>query len=147
METILAERCAYTHGGSWDMPNTDSESGKPKWQAKGNPAEMFHRSDSDYHKGMTLLVYLCVYPHILYTFSPSKYFICFISFCLCGNSFLKSWRARALSLTTGLVARIQHSHCCDLISVSGQEPKPCFKVLQAKATRDQSLALVYSGVK
>ena len=38
-------------------------------------------------------------------FPPNKYFICFTTFYLCGNSFLQSWRARALSLTTGLVAR------------------------------------------
>ena len=44
--------------------------------------------------------------------------------------------ARALSLTTGLVARIQRSHCCGPTSISGQEPKPCFKPLQAEATRD-----------
>ena len=37
----------------------------------------------------------------------------------------------------GLVAKIQHSHCNGLTSVSGQEPKSCFKPLQTKATRDQ----------
>ena len=30
------------------------------------------------------------------------------------------------------------THTLDLISISGQKPEPCFKLLQAKATRDQS---------
>ena len=65
--------------------------------------------------------------------------------CLCGNSFLQNQRARTLSLATGLVARIQHSHCHGLTSVSDPEPKPCFKLLQAKAiTEQQSQSLSYT---
>ena len=52
-----------------------------------------------------------MYPLILYAFPANKRVLCFITFCLHGNSFLQSWRARALSLTIGLVARIQYSNC------------------------------------
>ena len=38
-----------------------------------------------------------------------------------------------------LVARIRQSHCCSLIRSLAGELKSCFKVLQAKATQDQSL--------
>ena len=41
----------------------------------------------------------------------------------------------------GLVARIQPPHCRCRASVSGRELKSCFKLLQVKATRDQSLPL------
>ena len=37
-----------------------------------------------------------------------------------------------------LVVRIWCSHCWDLTSISGREPKSCFKLLQAGATQDQS---------
>ena len=87
---------------------------------------------------LSLLVHQCVYPHVLYSFSPNKHFTCFTTFHLCGNSFLQRWRARPLSLTTGLVSRFRCSHHHDLTSISGQERKPCFKPLQAKATGDQS---------
>ena len=62
---------------------------------------------------------------------------CFNTFHLWGSSFLQSWRTTALSLTTSLAARIWCFHHCGLTSVSGQEPKPCFKSLQAEATWDQ----------
>ena len=48
----------------------------------------------------------------------------------------QSQRARALSLTTGLVARIWCSHRRGLNSISGREPKPCFRPLQDEVTRD-----------
>ena len=81
-------------------------------------------------------------PLCLYTctpFPPSKHLTCF-TISLYGNSFLHSWWARALSLATvsgGLVVRIQHCICHGLTSISHQEPKPCFKLLQAKVTGDQ----------
>ena len=89
-------------------------------------------------------VYLCVYPRILYSFfPPNKNLAYFTTFHLCGNSFLEKQRARALLLTAGLVARIWGSHCHHLASISGWEPKPCFKLLQAKATWDHSHRLVW----
>ena len=60
---------------------------------------------------------------------------CFTVFRLHGNSLLQSWRARTLSLTTGLTARILRSLSQDPTSISKPEPKPCFKLLQAEATR------------
>ena len=44
----------------------------------------------------------------------------------------------------GLMARIQCSHCHGLTSVSGREPKSCFKPLQAKTSWDQ-LPLTFQG--
>ena len=49
--------------------------------------------------------------------------------------FLQSRRARVLSLTIGLVARIQHSPCHHLTSISGGELKPHFKPLLAEAIK------------
>ena len=79
-------------------------------------------------------VSICMYC----TFFPSnKCFTSFTTFWLYWNSFLQSQKARALSLTTGLVARIQLSLCHNPTSISGLEPKCCFKLLQAEATWDQ----------
>ena len=64
--------------------------------------------------------------YIYFLFFPplSKYLICFTTFCLCGNSFLQSQRARALSLTTGLLAIIWRAQGHNPASVSSGEPNP-----------------------
>ena len=54
-----------------------------------------------------------------------------------GIHFWKTEEPRSLSLTTGLVARIWCSHCCNLASISGWKLKPHVKPLEVKATRDQ----------
>ena len=61
---------------------------------------MPHRSDLNYHEGVTLSESI----HMYYTL-----FTCFTILRLLGNSFLQSQRARASSLTIGLVTRIQLS--------------------------------------
>ena len=63
------------------------------------------------------------------TLSPAnKHFSYFTTFCLCRNAFLQSWRAQALSLTTGLVVRIWCSHCYHPASISGWETKALLQV-------------------
>ena len=44
-----------------------------------------------------------------------------------GILFLQSQQARALSLTTGIVARIWCSHCHDLTSISGRNGSRCWE--------------------
>ena len=110
-------------GGPWDKPNMDSESGKARWSARGNPEEIPHMSDSSYHEGATLSLSppVCLSTHTL--FPPNKHFTCFTTFCLfVGIHFYKADRPGALSLATGprgLVARIQLSHWRGLTSISG----------------------------
>lgn len=108
------ERHALT-GGSWDIPNMNFEPGKSKWVAKGNLEEMPHISYLNFHEG-TIFLSLRLVPGSIYTYCslspPNKHFTCFLTFCLCGNFFLQSQRARALSLTTYPVARIWCSHHC-----------------------------------
>jgi len=101
---------------------------------KGNPEEMPHRSDLNYHEDRTLSESTGVFIHMSFTLFPlNKHFASLLSVSV-RILFLQSQRARAWSLTTGLVARIQLSHCHDLTSVSGWKLKPYFKPLQAKAT-------------
>ena len=116
-------------GGPWDIPRN----GLWTWQSKMTGHRKSGRdAPFKWFKlpwGKTLLwVCPCVYPHVL--FPPNKHFTCFIVFCLYGNSFLQSQRARALSLATGLVART-------LTTVaqpqSHQKTKSCFKSLQVEA--------------
>ena len=95
---------------------------------------MHHISDLNYHQGISLTESAHVSVHTYYTLPPNKHFICITTFIFVRIFSLQGQRARALSLATGLVARIQHSCCHDLTSVSGREPKHCFKLLQAKAT-------------
>ena len=58
---------------------------------------------------------------------------CFTTSHLCGNSLLPSRRGRALSLTSGLMSRIQLSLLCPDLSLQNQSPR-----LQVEATPDQS---------
>ena len=58
------------------------------------------------HDSLSVHPHAC--PHVLYS-PPSAHFTSFTIFHLCGKSLPQSQRARALSLTTGLVARIQLS--------------------------------------
>ena len=139
MESILAKRCVRIHGRILRYTKYGLWTRQIKVIGQRNPEEMPHISDLNYHEGRTLWVRrLCVYPRVLYSFFLLiNTFTCFTTFRLCGNSFLQSRRARALSLTAGLVVRIWCSQCCNPTSISGREPKPCFKLLQARATRDQ----------
>ena len=120
--------------GSWDILNTDSKPGKTKWLVKGNSGQIPHKSDLNYPEGTTLRVHPCVYPHIPYSFFLLINFSCFTTFCLWGNSFLQRQWARSghrpliLSLGFGSLTGKNPT------SISGQEPKLCFKPLQAKAT-------------
>ena len=127
-------------GDSWGKPNTDSEPVKSKWLPKETqkkcPITMIQTA-TRVQLRVSLRVLPCVCPHVLYFFPPNKYFTGFTAFHLCGNSFLQSWRARALSLITGLMVGIQCSYHCDPTSVSGWVPKPHFKLLQAKVTQEQ----------
>ena len=59
--------------------------------------------------------------------------------------FCKAIGARALSLTTGLLLRIQLS-LPGLISVSGWESKRCFKLLKAEAG-SKPVCLAFAGQK
>ena len=79
-----------------------------KRSAKGNLEERPHESDSNHHEGVALSESSSVCPHTV----PFSLLInmCFIVFHLWANSFLQSWRARALSLAISLVTRIWHSH-------------------------------------
>ena len=88
-------------GRSWDIPNMNCEPGQSKWLAKGNPEEITHKSNSNCHGGETQLLSLPESAHVsVYTyctfFPLKKYFTCFTTFCLYGNSFLQSQRARVL---------------------------------------------------
>ena len=125
---------------------TQNQAKQDDWPEE-NPEEMSHISDSNYHEGRTLPLSPPVCLSTCTLFPPNKHFTCFTTCRLCGNSFLQSRRARALSLVTGLVARIQCSHCCSLTSISGRELKSCFKPLQAKATRDHSEGHEYRNMR
>ena len=65
---------------------------------------------------------------------------CFTASRLCGDSFLPSRRGRALSLTSGLVSRIQLSRLYPDLSLQNQSPE-----LQVEATPDQSGSKQYVG--
>ena len=93
--------------GPWDKPNTDSEPGKARWMAKGNPEETPHKRDSNSCEGMTLSPSMCLSTCVvLFLLLINTLLISLLS--VFGRIlYLQSWRARTLSLTRGLVARIQ----------------------------------------
>ena len=88
------------------------------------PRKMPHISDSNYHEGRTLSLSPPVCLSTCTLFPPNKHFVSLLS-AFMGIHFCKAVWARALSLATGLVVRIQCSHCCGLTSV--WELKSCFK--------------------
>ena len=106
--------------GHWDIPNTDSEPGKARLVVKGNLEEMPPKSFSNYYYGRTLPLSLpvCLPKHAFFLLINSL-LVSLLSV-LVGILFLQCQRARALSLTAGLVLRIWCSHHHDLASVSGQ---------------------------
>ena len=106
------------------------------------PGRNAHKSDSNYHKGMTLLSpFMCLYTPTLFPFNEHS--DCFTHFRLkveihcytAGRTGPCHWPL----LPGGLVAKIQHSRRLGLTLISGWKPESCFTLLQAEATRDQFL--------
>ena len=124
-------KAVHAHMGRlWDKSNTDPEPGKARWLVKRNP-ELPHESDSNDCAWGTLSEPVYVSIHGYFTlFPPNKHFVSLL-FVFVGILFCN---AKEPSL---LMAQIQHSSCHYPTSVSGWEPKPCFKLLQAEAIWDQ----------
>ena len=93
---------------------------------------------------LSLCVCLCAYPYVLFAFPVNKYFTCLTTFCLYGNSFLQSLRARAHVTDHGLDARIWCFHFCNPALNSGWEPKPHSKPSQFEVTWDQFDFVLFS---
>ena len=99
---------------------------------------MLYNSDSNYHEGTTLSLSppMCLTTHtVLFSLLINTLLDSLLPLSV-GILFCKAegtgW---ALSLTNGLASMIWCSHRHDLTPISGQEPKPCFKLLQAKPTQ------------
>ena len=130
------EMYVCTQGGSWYIPNTDSEPGKARKLVKRNLEDRPYRSESNHQKSATLSepIHVSIQTYCI-LFSPNKYFSCFTTFHLYVE--IHFYTACHCKLVPGgLVARIQHFpwHC--LTSNSGWQLKSCFKLLQAEATWD-----------
>ena len=135
----LRDACSHM-GGSWDTPHVDCDTRYIRMTGQGKP-----------RKKCTIKVILtamrwtqgltpeCRVPISTYcTPSPlNKYFSLFSAFCLCGNSFPQSWMARALSLTTGLEARIWCSHRPDPATISGQGTEALLQDAAGRGHQDQ----------
>ena len=78
-KSILAKkRCArtqgyvLTQGRIWDKPNAESKPGRARWLAKREPKAMPHKTNLNYHKGVTLSPPVCLFTH-----TPNKHVTCF----------------------------------------------------------------------
>ena len=95
--------------------------------AKGNPEEMPHISDSNYHEGVTLSLSLPVCLSTCTLFPPNKHFTFFTTFYLFVDIYFYKaagpWPCHWPLVPGGLVARIQHSHRRGLTSISGHGTK------------------------
>ena len=114
-----------------DKSNTDSEPGKARWLVKRNPEESPHESDSNDRACGTLSEPVCVSIHGYFTLFPPNKHCASLLFVFVGILF------RIAKEPSLLMATIQHSSCHYPTSISGWEPKPCFKLLQAEATWDR----------
>ena len=116
---------------------------KSKWLAKGNGKKCSIKviqtegATQQVRESPSESAHVSIHTHCT-LFPLNKYFTCFTTSSLCGKSFLQSRRARALVADHCLVARIWYFYHHDLASISGWKPKPCYKLLQAKATQDHS---------
>ena len=73
-------------------------------------------------------------PHVLYSSPLSKYFTCFTTFHLCGNSFLQSQRARALVTDHWSKSLGSGAFTAAIQPTSGWKSKSSPKPLQTEAT-------------
>ena len=143
---VKEEYCQGMRAHTWEDPEIyqiwTASQAKSKWLAKGNrkkcsikviqtegATQQLRESPSE-SAHVSIHTHCTLFPlnkYLLHYFpSFSKFF------------FAQSKESQPLPLTTGLVARIWCFHYCDLILISGWEPKPYSKPLQAAVTQDQS---------
>ena len=140
VKSILTKRHVCAQGGVlrhqiWTVNQVNHND----WP-KENLEEMPHESNSNCHKGKTQQ--LRNSPSESARVSIHKYCTLFLLIntlpasllCLCGNSFLKSWRPEPESVLFPLWPS----------PISGWEPKPCSKSLQVEATWDH-ISLIFFG--
>ena len=96
-------------GGSRDIPNMDCEPGKSKWP-KESWKKLPHKSNSNCHEGVTQQLsestHVSIHIYCILFFPPLTNTLLVSLLSNFVGTLLQSWRARALSLTTGLMARI-----------------------------------------
>ena len=118
LEYTLVERCMCTQGDQPEIyqvqtQNQANQNDWPKEAWKKCPEELIEITmrvwlwlwHSQSWRGVMLSDSACVSIHMNCTLFPSWYLLHYIL--SCENSFMQSRRARTLSLTTGLLARIQ----------------------------------------
>ena len=130
--SVLAKRYTHTQGMAWDKPNTDSATGKQDDRSeetqKKCPYSWFKRGHSSLSPCWSVLMYCTRFP-------LNKHATRFTNLCLSVTAHFYTADSPGLCHWPlswgGLVAGIQSPHGHSLTSVSGQEPKPCFKLLQS----------------
>ena len=117
-------------GGPCDKPNTDSEPGKAKWLAKGNPEKKCPILViwTAMRARLPLWACLYVYPYVLFFLLRKTLLVPLLSVSLWKLISCKVVWGRALLLTTGEVARIRYSHWHGLTSTSDQGTKILLQV-------------------
>ena len=142
VESILAKRWV---GESWDISDMNSESGKSKWLVRGKPEEIVDKNNSNCHEGMIQWLFLCLSlpmylskDIVLFFFLINTLLVLLLSV-FAGILFMQSRRARTLLLTIDLAARNGALTTVTQPQSLAGGLKPCFKLLQAKATRDYYL--------
>ena len=146
--STLARRCVYTHERFLRYTKYRLRTTQTRWLARGNPEEIIHMGDSNYHQGESLSEAAHVSTHTYCTLLPPNKHYLFYHFLSLWEFISTKLQGQALPLVTGLVARIQCFHCHSLTSTFGQEPKSCLKKLKAEATRDQFRSVVqFSSVQ
>ena len=126
LKSILAKRWACTHEISWDKPDSDLESNqqghwsKETW--KKCPQKWFKLPQGHDSLSESACVSFHMY-HTLFFLLINTSLVSLLSV-IVGILFLQSWRARASSLTTSLVARIWRFHRCDPAQPLAGNPSP-----------------------
>lgn len=133
LQGIHAAEIMCTHGriARYNQYGTQNQESQNDWPKKGSPKEMSIKMIQTVplrHNTLDPPVSICMYC----TFPPNKYFA-ISTFWLYWRFSCKVKGQSLVSLTTGLVAEIQLSHCHNLTSISQPGTKCCFKLLRAEA--------------
>ena len=134
LESLLAERCAHT----WE----DSVDSEPGWTAKGNPEESpIKVIQTTTRAWLSQPAHVSVHTHcfslLINTLLVSLLSVSMLEF------IYTQLTARALSLATGLWWSTSWDSVLSLLWPGFNlwpEPRPCFKLLWAEATRDHFLS-------
>lgn len=135
LESILAKRCAHTHGRPEIYQRQTLNLAKQDDWLKGNAKKCPAKHSNHTKSGLSPL--LCLSTHILFSSSHNKHFVSLVSVSYVEIHFYTADKPGAPTLATGYWYSLKWPGfgalpCSDLTSILSVVPKSCFKLLQVR---------------